>query len=432
MELLTILLFSIIILGSVILDISIIIPLIIGYIIFIIYGLMNGHKIKSLIRYSFNGVKTVKNILLIFIFIGMITALWRMGGTIPYLVYYASSLCTPKMMLLITFILCSIISVLTGTSFGTSATIGVICMSISNGMGIPVYLSGGAILAGSFFGDRCSPMSTSALLVSEVSKTNLFDNIRGMIRTGTIPFIISCLLYLIIGFNLNTVNAASNIRFLLSDNFELSIIMIIPALIIVVLSLMKVNVKKTMGISIISSIVILLIMDNNLNEIIRVAIMGYRTSNSELNRIIAGGGIISMVKVFIIICISSSYAGIFDGTNFLDNIKNFLNRMNKYFNTYTIVLFTSLITSIISCNQTLAIILTFELCKDLESKEALALDLENSAILIPALIPWAIAGAVPLNTVNAPVFSIFFAFYLYLIPLCELIKHYFKRKHLSV
>jgi NhaC family Na+:H+ antiporter len=112
---------------------------------------------------TWSGISTVKNILIVFLLIGMISAVWRASGTIPMIIYTAGGFIRPAAFLVITFLLNCLLSILTGTSFGTSATMGVICMSIGTAMGMnPVYM-GGAILGGAFFGDRCSPMSTSAL-----------------------------------------------------------------------------------------------------------------------------------------------------------------------------------------------------------------------------------------------------------------------------
>lgn len=83
---------------------------------------------------------------------------------------------------LASFLLCSLVSFLTGTAFGTAATMGVICMTMAKSMNVSDVLAGGAILAGIYFGDRCSPVSTSALLVSELTKTDLYENLKGMAK----------------------------------------------------------------------------------------------------------------------------------------------------------------------------------------------------------------------------------------------------------
>lgn len=127
-----------------------------------------------------------------------------------HLRYYASEICIPSLMLLAAFLLCSITSFLTGTSFGTAATIGVICMTMAKSMNISEILAGGAILAGVYFGDRCSPVSTSALLVSELTKTNLYENLKAMARTAIVPFTVSCATYWILGVQTHTGKAEEN------------------------------------------------------------------------------------------------------------------------------------------------------------------------------------------------------------------------------
>ena len=149
--------------------------------------------------FSWQGMKTAKNVLLTFMLIGMMTAIWRASGSIAFIVYYASEICIPSLMLLAAFLLCSITSFLTGTSFGTAATMGVICMTMAKSMNISEILAGGAILAGVYFGDRCSPVSTSALLVSELTKTNLYENLKAMARTAIVPFTVFCATYWILG-----------------------------------------------------------------------------------------------------------------------------------------------------------------------------------------------------------------------------------------
>ena len=103
-----------------------------------------------------------------------------------------------------------LVSFMTGTSFGTAATMGVISMTIAGTAGVNPVISGGAVISGCFFGDRCSPLSSSAILVASVTETNLFDNIRNMLRTAAVPFALTCLIYGAIGLGgANQVDAAS-------------------------------------------------------------------------------------------------------------------------------------------------------------------------------------------------------------------------------
>ncbi len=255
-SIIAILLFSLSLIFCLLLKLSVVYALIIGYIIFISYGLIKGHNLKVLVKKSFEGILTVKNILLVFILIGMITALWRASGTIAFIVYMGSKLISPSILILLTFLLCSILSVLIGTSLGTAATMGVICASIGKAMGVNPYYIGGAVLSGIYFGDRCSPMSTSALLITELTKTNLYTNIKLMIKTSIIPFIVTCLFYLFLGFKSKVSNISVDVTEIFKQNYNLNMLVIIPAILIVILSILKINVKKTMLISIVVSFII--------------------------------------------------------------------------------------------------------------------------------------------------------------------------------
>ena len=413
-------------------DVSILAALVFGFFLFYGYGLYRKHAPGEMISLAFSGIKTVKNILITFILIGIITATWRACGTIPYIVYHATKICSPNAMVLITFLLCCLISVLTGTAFGTAATMGVICVTMASSMGVPLVYSGGAVLAGSFFGDRCSPMSTSALLVSTVTGTDLYRNIGSMVKTSAVPFLIACGIYTLLGSGSGSHYDVSQIQSLFADNFALHPAALIPAVVIILLSCFRVNVKITMSISILCGMAVaFLIQDISLTELAGIAIWGYKPEAAEVAALLSGGGVQSMVKVFCIVCLSSCYSGMFNGTGLLEGFRGSLNRLSKKILPFGSILITSVITVMISCNQTLAIMLTHQLCMDTEpDPETMASHLENTVVVVAPLIPWSIAGAVPLATVGAPTISILTACYLYLLPVWNYavaIRNYRKR-----
>ena len=420
-SIIAILLFSLSLITCLLLKFSVVYALVIGYIIFIIYGLIKRHNLIILIKKSFEGVLTVKNILLVFILIGMITALWRASGTIAFIVYMGSKLISPSILILLTFLLCSILSVLIGTSLGTAATMGVICASIGKTMGVNPYYVGGAVLSGIYFGDRCSPMSTSALLIAELTKTNLYTNIKLMIKTSIIPFVMTCLFYLFLGFNSTVSNISVDVTEIFKQNYNLNIIVIIPAILIVILSILKINVKKTMLVSIVISFIIaIFIQRDSIVALINYCIFGYHHPNERLNLMMKGGGILSMVNVSLIVGISSSYSGIFKETKMLVSLKKYLKDFSKKTSSYFVIFLSSIISGAIACNQSLGTILTNELCGELVEKQKMAIILENTVILLVGLIPWNIAMGVPLKTIGIGVMSGIYAFYLYFLPLWNL------------
>lgn len=421
-SIIVILLFSLSLITCLLLKFSVVYALVIGYIIFIIYGLIKRHNLIILIKKSFEGVLTVKNILLVFILIGMITALWRASGTIAFIVYMGSKLVSPSILILLTFLLCSILSVLIGTSLGTAATMGVICVSIGKTMGVNPYYVGGAVLSGIYFGDRCSPMSTSALLIAELTKTNLYTNIKLMVKTSVVPFVVTCLFYLFLGFKSTVSNISINVTEIFKQNYNLNIIVIIPAILIVILSILKINVKKTMLVSIVISFIItIFIQRDSIVALINYCIFGYHHPNERLNLMMKGGGILSMVNVSLIVGISSSYSGIFKETKMLVSLKKHLKDFSKKTSSYFVIFLSSIISGAIACNQSLGTILTNELCGELVEKQKMAIILENTVILLVGLIPWNIAMEVPLKAIDVGIMAGVYAFYLYFLPLWNLI-----------
>ena len=240
MELLLLGIFAAVLLVCVFTGISIIYAMILGLVLFFTYGLIKKKTWKQMLIFSWQGVKTAKNILLTFILIGIMTAVWRASGSITFIVYYASGICAPSIMLLASFLLCSLVSFLTGTAFGTAATMGVICMTMAKSMNVSDVLAGGAILAGIYFGDRCSPVSTSALLVSELTKTDLYENLKGMAKAAIVPFVISCTVYWILGLRTHTGTADGEIRTVLGEFYHLSAWTLLPVVVVLVFSAMRV------------------------------------------------------------------------------------------------------------------------------------------------------------------------------------------------
>lgn len=407
----------------VILDLSILYALTAGLLIFMLYGKYKGFSWGELVGMALSGVKTVKNILITFMLIGMLTALWRDAGTIPVIVCYAAELIQPSIFLVMTFLLNCGVSVLTGTSFGTAATMGVICATMAASMGIDMVLVGGAMLSGVYFGDRCSPVSTSALLVSELTETNIFSNIKGMIKTALIPFLMTCVVYLGLGFFSSGSGQVPDLREMFGREFVLSWVALAPAVVILVLSAMQVKVKKAMLVSILTALPIsVLVQGTPVQELPWLLLNGYRTSDSQLATMINGGGLTSMIRVTCIVSLSSAFSGIFRKTGLLDSAKQLIGKLAERTNAYTATLCTSVVASMIACNQTLSTLLTHQLCNEVEpDREKLAMNLENTSIVVAALVPWSIAGGVPLASVGAPTSSILFTCFLYLLPAWRLV-----------
>lgn len=423
MEVLTIGIFCALLIICIITGKSILYALLAGLIIFSLYGKKQGYSWRQISRMALQGVWKVKNILLTFILIGMLTALWRQAGTIPAIICYTVHLIKPSTFLLMTFLLNCLISVLTGTALGTAATIGVVCATMASALGIPSWMTGGAILSGVYFGDRCSPVSTSALLVAELTETGIYTNIKNMIKSALAPFTITCILYLTVSIQLHGKTEMPDLGHAFGSEFRLSWIALLPAAVILLLSVMQAGVKIAMIASIVTAIPVCIGLQNMaFTELPELLLNGFHSTDVAVAAMLNGGGITSMLKVGAIVCISSSYSGIFQATGILNGFQKMVCLLADRTKPYFAVLVTSILTSVMACNQTLAIMLTGQLCSRTEpDKLRFANNLEDSAVIIAPLVPWSIACAVPLTAAGAPGYSVLFAVFLYLLPLCDLV-----------
>ncbi len=408
--------------------------LLVGLALFAGYALRQGHSLRAVGGMVWSGVRTAKNVLLNFLLIGMLTALWRAAGTIPLMICYAVDWIRPGALLLLTFLLNSGVSLLIGTSFGTSAIMGAICVMAARSMGVSPVLAGGAALSGTFFGDRCSPVSTSALLISELTHTDIYDNLRAMVRSALVPFVLTCAVYLALGFFTHGSGTVQAVRPLFARTVTLHWTVLIPVALILLLAALRRNVKIVMSASIAAAFVLCLTVQHMpLWQVLRCALLGYTAPDAAAGALLNGGGIASMLRVSAIVCISSAYAGIFQATGLLTQIQAQISRLSARITPFGAVLCASVASSVIACNQTLAILLTHQLCADVPGDAPTqALTLEDTAVVIAPLVPWSIAGAVPLTSMGAPELSLLAACYLYLIPLCSLAHSLLRRRRHAI
>lgn len=427
--LISVAIFSLSLIFSLTKGIPILISMVIGMISFSLTALHRGYDLKNVVNMILKGMKKSVSLMPIFALIGIITAVWRASGTIPFFVYYGTKLMNPNYFILFAFFMSCMVSFALGTSFGTVGTIGVVLIVLAKGGGVNVSAAAGAIVSGAFFGDRCSPTSSSANLVATVTNTYLYDNIKRMMLTGIIPFIVTSVIYLILSKN-NPINITdSTLLIEIESYFDLSFVTVLPTAVIFILAFLKKNVKTSMFFSIVAALIICLwVQQMPLIDLIYTMIFGFKLEgNGRLASIISGGGLFSMFNVALIVLIASSYSGIFEETGMLNDIQSLLKKISNKIGIYLTTVFTSLVTGAICCNQTLPVLLTYQLMNKIYfekglSKEDIAIDLENTAIMTSELFPWSIAIAVPLATLAAGPESIFYAVYLYLVPIVNIIK----------
>lgn len=397
----------------------------ISLILFSIVGLKRHKTIKDLFNlYIFESKRSLP-IIHILLLISVLISTWLCCGTIPAIVYYSLKYINPNLFILFCFLIPAITSFLIGTSFGTVSSIGIPLIIIAQASNLNLNLVGGAIMSGAYFGDRCSPLSSSLLLLCNLTKVDLFNYVKKVFIFGIIPTIISIIFYLLLSFKNPLTFIDNSLSLDLYQNFHINIILLIPAIIIIILSLKRVAITKSITISVITSILICFIVQKtNILDLFNYIIFGY-TASSSLANIINGGGIISMLKTCYIIIISCCLTGFFSGLNIFSTLEKYLSKIKlNRSKLFLITLILGLIIAAIGCSQTIAFILTIEILRDAYrdyDNESMAMEFSNSAIITSALVPWCIAALIPTSVLGIGSYKFIpYAIFLYITPICHL------------
>lgn len=231
----------VLLIGSVLKGIYIGYPLILSLTLFVYAAVRKGFPVKEVLKMVYTGGKKSLVVVKIFLIIGGITGIWMAAGTVPSLVYYGMKFLKPELFILFAFLISSFVSFLIGTSFGTVSTAGLALIVVARGGGVNEVITAGAIISGIYFGDRCSPMSSSASLVATLTETELYTNIKNMFRTASIPFVLAILFYTFYSYKypLNTIG--STIADEIVKVFDVGGMVLLPA---VPLTTLNVSVKS--------------------------------------------------------------------------------------------------------------------------------------------------------------------------------------------
>ena len=403
-------------------------PLMVAVVLFSIVAIRKGYKLKEIYQMGYRGGKKSLVVIKIFILIGAIVPIWMASGTVPAIVYYGINLIIPNLFILFAFLISCFVSLMIGTSMGTCGVVGIAFMVMAKSGGVNLAATAGAVIAGAYFGDRCSPMSSSASFVAFLTDTNIYDNIRNMFKSGIIPFMLSVVFYALVSYVFPMNISTNTINNEILRAFNLNVVVFIPAIIIIMFSLFKVKVKISMSVSIIAALLIsIFVQGESLSDYLRYMIYGFSLDKSDpLYTIIKGGGIISMLRTSLIVFLASIIAGIVEETEMLNKIEDITQRADSRYGIFRNVFITSIFTAAVGCSQTFAVMLTHLLNKKAYEKNnldnlSLAMDLENTAILIAALIPWNAALLTPMTILGSDISCIPYLAYIYILPVSNLL-----------
>ncbi|NEQ42635.1 MAG: Na+/H+ antiporter NhaC family protein [Leptolyngbya sp. SIOISBB] len=377
-----------------------------------------------LLLHMYKGVRQSSGVLSILLLIGAVVASWLVAGTVPTLVYYGLQLIHPQYFLISAFGLTALVSTLLGTSFGSAGTIGLALMIMARGAGVAEGWTAGAIIAGAYVGDRCSPMSSSAHLVAAVTNTSLPNNLRTMVQTSWAPLILSAAIYAWASRQHPLTVVDNSLFAAIPATFSVHWVTLLPAVLLIVLTLLRCPVYKTLWLSLGSAIALALtVQSQSISTVFITLLLGARLPpENELSLIFQGGGLWTMGKVCSVVLVSTALAGLLSGRGTFDRVGQVLARWPGPRGRFSSTVVASFLTSAFGCTQTIAILLTHQIVQPQyvatqANADILAIDIENSAVVIAPLLPWNIAGLVPATVILADASFIPYAVYLYLLPL---------------
>lgn len=397
----------------------------------IVFALLMGNKWSDIQDTVKRVVGDSATTLLILLSVGMMVGIWIIGGTVPTLLYYGLKICSPNIIVPLAFVLCAITSLFTGTSFGSIATMGLALFGVGTSMGISAPLMAGAVCSGAFFGDKMSPLSDTTNVAADMSGTPLYDHIGSMMYT-TVPATVICLvLYTVLGIRNASANAdLSNIELILDTlgaNFNISVIALVPAVLVLLTSALKAPaVPAMLGCTAVSGVFAYLLQKISLSAMLGAAMNGFSsdTGVAMVDKILSRGGMTSMYSTVAIIILSATMGAVLEKSGVIDSLVNnvLLKAVHKPCGLIlsTMVYCYSLL--LISGHQVMPIILggrTFRPAYDrmgIQSK-VLSRTLEDTCTIGAPMVPWGTSCAYMFSVLGIGIAYIPYAFLCYIVPL---------------
>jgi len=352
------------------------------------------------------GIQGALPAIYIFILIGILIAAFIQSGTVAALIYYGLEFISPSFFLPAGLVLCSFMSLATGTSWATVGTVGLVLMGIGEAMNIPLPIVAGMIVSGACFGDKMSPMSDTTNLAAMSSGTDLFRHIKSMLYTTAPSYFLTLVIFTIIGLNyVDAVLPQEDLQEILTgitNTYLINLICLLPFLVMLLMSIKKISAEVAMMCAAIVAIVLAIFMQGSeftsvLNSLHSGGI--YDTGVDALDQVFARGGIASMMWTLSLALMALSLGGILSNFGFLRVlIAGILSRIKAAISLVATTIIGSIAGNITMGDAYMSIILGGQLFGDAYDKHnidrsVMSRSLEEGATLTTVLIPWTTGGA---------------------------------------
>ena len=405
----------------------------------IIIGLKNGHQWREIEKAIVNGISLSLGAVLILLAVGSLIGTWLLSGTVPTMIYYGLQILNPSWFYAAACIICAIVALSIGSSWTTAATIGVALIGIAQGLSLDPAITAGAIISGAYFGDKISPLSETTNLAPAVAGSELFAHIRYMFWT-TIPSISTALvLFVILGLNEEVTASTSTISDLstqLAEQFNISLLNLIPLAVLLVLAVKKVPAFPAVAIGalmgglwavLFQQDLIMQLASENTNPItanIKVVWTAFfdgvsiSTGNSELDKLLSGGGMSKMLNTIWLIMCALSFGAVLEHLGMLRKfVSAILSAAKSTGSLIASTVGTCIGTNLITADQYMAIVLPGRMFKEEYQRRGLhplvlSRTLEDSGTITSPLIPWNTCGAYMYSVLLVnPLDYIFYSFF---------------------
>ena len=416
------------------------VPILLGVLVAALVGLRAGFSWRDIETGMLNGITNSLQAIIILSIIGILIGVWILSGVVPTLLYYGLKVLHPKIFLPAVLIICSIASLATGTSWGTTGTIGIALMGIGAALGFPLPVVAGAVLSGAYFGDKMSPLSDTTNLAPAMVGTDLYTHIKHMTYTTGVSYGLTLLIEILLGFffysggeaNLDSV---SQILAGIDAQFAVNPLLLLAPLAVLVLAFRKMPAVPGITIGIMVAAVLGMIFQrNSFGDLLSAAYGGY-TSNSGIetvDNLLTKGGFESMMYTVSLVICAMMFGGIMEKTNQLRVVVTvILKKAQSTGSLITATVLTAIGANLILCDQYMSIVMTGKMYaqafqdKGLHPKN-LSRAIEDSATVTANLVPWNTGGAYQAATLGVPTIAYLpFNFFCWISPIVSVIYGWF-------
>jgi len=392
-----------------------------------------GHTWSNILESMVASISTAMGALLIFLCVGALIGTWLISGTVPTLIFYGLELLNPKIFYPAACLICAVAALATGSSWTVAGTLGVALIAVSIGLNLSPAIAAGAIISGAYFGDKMSPLSDTTNLAPAVTGTDLFAHIKHMAWTTTPSFLMALVIFMILGFGVDSDIEDSTIILLtetLDATFNITLLALLPLLVVFLMAIRKVPALPTILFGAILGGVmafflqpeaVIIFADSNdlpptlslIKGIWLALATGYTSATGipEIDSLLSRGGMQSMLNTMWLVISAMSFSAVLEHAGMLKTIiSSSLKAAKSTGSLISTVILSCISINIVCADQYISIVLAGKMFKaefkkrNLDPKN-LSRVIEDSGTLTAPLVPWNTCGAYMAATLGVPTFT---------------------------